>query len=216
MSSTTVAPRPSGEREWVARELHDAVGHHVSLIAVEAGTALYLLDENPEYARRALTTIAARSRDLLGEMHHLLDVLRGQEPPAPDDGAGRIRQLAADSGCAGLPVTLRMSGAVPPSVAATAHRIVQESLTNARRHAAASHAWVLVRREAAGLRVRVDDDGRGCPPAGVRAGHGLAGMHERVAALGGSLTAASRPAGGFRVSAWLPAELPTDDAQPPG
>ncbi|GAA4686886.1 sensor histidine kinase [Pseudonocardia yuanmonensis] len=203
------ARRQAGEeRLRIARELHDVLGHHVSLINVQAGVALYLLDDDPEQARRALATIKDASRDLLREMRSTLGVLRGidEEPPrAPTAGLGMLDRLVADNEAAGLAVETAVSAPdLPPSVDLAAYRIVQEALTNVRKHAGAGRALVRVSEEEGALRIVVDDDGTGPPARPGAGGTGLVGMRERAAALGGTLTHGRAPRGGFRVEARLP------------
>ena len=200
------------ERLRIARELHDVLGHHVSLINVQAGVALYLLDDDPQQARRALSTIKAASGDLLREMRSTLGVLRGidEEPPrAPTAGLAALDRLVADNAAAGLPVETEVDAPdLPAGVDLAAYRIVQEALTNVRKHAGASLATVRVWREGRVLRIVVEDDGRGAPvPADARrAGAGLVGMRERATALGGIVEYGTGPRGGFRVEAEIPVE----------
>jgi signal transduction histidine kinase len=208
--------RGSEERLRIARDLHDSLGHHVSLINVQAGVALHLMDDDPEQARSALAAIKRSSGELLREMRATLGVLRGVDegpPRAPVAGLARLEDLLAENRSAGLPVELEVVGAqreLPPIVDQAAYRIVQESLTNTRRHAGPAHAHVRLEYADDGLSVRVDDDGLGAPahtePSG---GNGLPGMRERATALGGTLTAGPRPGGGFRVTAHLPAPQTT-------
>jgi signal transduction histidine kinase len=200
--------RGSEERLRIARDLHDVLGHHVSLINVQAGVALYLMDDDPEQARSALTAIKQSSRDLLREMRSTLGVLRGvdEEPPhQPVSGLARLDELVEATRAAGLPVTVEISGEpreLPPSVDAAAYRIMQEALTNARKHAGPARASVLLTYTEDGITMRIDDDGAG-PKGGSDGGSGLPGMRERAAALGGTLSAGPRPGGGFRVDAHL-------------
>ncbi len=200
--------RGSEERLRIARDLHDVLGHHVSLINVQAGVALYLMDDDPEQARSALTAIKQSSRDLLREMRSTLGVLRGvdEEPPhQPVAGLARLDELVEATRAAGLPVTVEVSGEpreLPPSVDTAAYRIMQEALTNARKHAGPAEASVLLTYTEDGITMRIDDDGTG-PVGGSDGGNGLPGMRERAAALGGTLTAGPRPGGGFRVDAHL-------------
>jgi signal transduction histidine kinase len=200
--------RGSEERLRIARELHDVLGHHVSLINVQAGVALYLMDDDPEQARSALTAIKRSSRDLLREMRSTLGVLRGvdEEPPHhPVAGLARLDELVAATRAAGLPVTVEISGEpreLPPSVDTAAYRIMQEALTNARKHAGPARASVLLTYTEDGITMRIDDDGTG-PAGATDGGDGLPGMRERAAALGGVLSAGPRPGGGFRVDAHL-------------
>jgi signal transduction histidine kinase len=203
--------RGSEERLRIAQELHDVLGHHVSLINVQAGVALYLMDDDPEQARTALAAIKQSSRELLHEMRATLGVLRGvdeQPPHQPVPGLARLEALAAGTRAAGLPVTVEISGparGLPASVDLAAYRIVQEALTNTRKHAGPAQASVVLRYDEHGLTVQVDDDGHGTGSPGSGSGNGLPGMRERAQALGGTITAGPRPQGGFQVRAFLPA-----------
>jgi signal transduction histidine kinase len=200
--------RGSEERLRIARDLHDVLGHHISLINVQAGVALYLMDDDPEQARSALTAIKQSSRDLLREMRSTLGVLRGvdeQPPHQPVAGLARLDELVEATRAAGLPVTVEIGGEareLPPSVDTAAYRIIQEALTNARKHAGPARASVLLTYTEDGITMRIDDDGTG-PVGKSDGGNGLPGMRERATALGGTLTAGPRPGGGFRVVAHL-------------
>jgi signal transduction histidine kinase len=205
--------RAGEERMRIARELHDVLAHNISLINVQAGVALHLMDEQPGQSRTALVAIKQASNDALGELRSVLDVLRqGDEAPprAPASGLAQLDSLVAGAGATGLEVRTRVEGLPRPLPAGTdlaAFRIVQESLTNVTRHAGPASATVLVRYGPDDLTVRVDDDGRGPAAAtgpGNGNGNGIRGMRERVAALGGELTTGPRPGGGFRVQARLP------------
>jgi signal transduction histidine kinase len=212
--------RAGEERMRIARELHDVLAHNISLINVQAGVALHLMDEQPGQSRSALQAIKQASNDALGELRSVLDVLRqGDEAPprAPASGLDQLASLVAGAGATGLEVRTRVEGTPRPLPSGTdlaAYRIVQESLTNVTRHAGPASADVLVRYGADDLTVQVDDDGKGLESASgrqltdsdrqSRSGRGLAGMRERVAALGGELTTGPRPGGGFRVLARLP------------
>ncbi len=195
------------ERHRIARELHDVLAHSISVINVQAGVGLALLDTDPEQARTALTTIKAKSKEALGEVRQVLDTLRapGDAPRTPAPGLGRLPELVEQAASAGL--TVEVEGeppALPPGTDLAAFRIVQEALTNVVRHSGSRHARVGLAREGGALRLRVDDDG---PATGAEAGgsgNGLAGMRERAAALGGTIEAGPRPDGGFRVLALLP------------
>lgn len=204
------------ERLRIAQELHDVLGHHVSLINVQAGVALYLMDDDPEQARTALTEIKRASRDLLREMRSTLGVLRGvdeQAPRAPTPGLDRLDALLDEVRAAGLPVRRATEGAsrsLPTGVDLAAYRIVQESLTNTRRHAGAGTAVVTLRFGDDALDLTVDDDGAGPAPGAVD-GTGLTGMRERARSVGGTLAAGPGPEQGFRVHAHLPAP-PADPA----
>jgi signal transduction histidine kinase len=202
----------AAERLRIARELHDVVAHSMSVVAVQSGVALHLLDADPERARASLAVIASSSRRALDEMRRLLHVLRpdaasGELSPVP--GLRDLPALAKEMEAAGLAVRLDMDGVPedpPPAVALTAYRIVQEALTNTLRHAGAgSTADVRVRYGPHDVEVDVLDDGRGrATLASAGAGSGLAGMRERVALFGGTLHAGPRPGGGWSVSARLP------------
>jgi signal transduction histidine kinase len=199
------------ERLRIARELHDVLAHNISLINVQSGVALHLIDEQPEQARSALTAINQASADALREVRSVLGVLRGnreQPPLAPTVGLDQLHELVARAATAGVEGELRVSGvrrSLPASVDLAAFRIVQESLTNVVRHAGAGAATVELAYEDGELRVQIDDDGRGTGSLSEDgAGSGIAGMRERAAALGGAFQAGPLPAGGFRVLARLP------------
>jgi signal transduction histidine kinase len=201
--------RAGEERMRIARELHDVLAHNISLINVQAGVALHLMDQQPGQSRNALVAIKQASNDALGELRSVLDVLRqGDEAPprSPASGLAHLDSLVAGAQATGLRVSTRVEGTPRPLPAGTdqaAFRIVQESLTNVTRHAGPAGATVLVRYGGDELTVQVDDDGRGQAAAGG-SGNGIRGMRERVAALGGELATGPRPGGGFRVKARLP------------
>ena len=204
--------RASEERLRIARELHDVLAHNISLINVQAGVALHLMEERPEQARTALTAIKGASKDALGELRSVLDVLRqGDEgvPRTPTAGLDDLDRLVAGAAAAGIDVRVVTEGtprAVPPGVDLAAFRIVQEALTNVTRHAGQATATISLTYGDDHLTVEVDDDGR-VPPGPVNGsggGNGIRGMQERAAALGGRLDAGPRPGGGFRVRAHLP------------
>jgi signal transduction histidine kinase len=207
--------RASEERLLIARELHDVLAHNISLINVQAGVALHLLDERPDQARPALTAIKDASKEALGELRSVLDVLRRSEdgataPRAPTAGLRDLHGLVERTRSAGLDVTLDVSGdarPVPVGVDLAAFRIVQEALTNVVRHARTSTARVRLEYGDDQLTVQVDDDGVNVsvPPV-VAAGRGIAGMRERVQALSGTFEAGPRPGRGFRVRARFPIE----------
>ncbi|MGV9880139.1 sensor histidine kinase [Streptomyces sp. NPDC003006] len=201
--------RADEERLRMARELHDVLAHSISVINVQAGMGLALLDSDPEQARTALTTIKAASKEALGEVRHVLDTLRapGEAPRAPAPGLDRLPELVEQAGSTGLTVDVTTEGArakLPPGTDLAAFRIVQEALTNVVRHSGSRHARVLVRHDEAALTLRVDDDGPATGADAGGSGNGLAGMRERAAALGGTIEAGPRPDGGFRVTAALP------------
>ncbi len=196
----------SEERLTMAQELHDVLAHNISLIHVQASTALHLIDEHPEQARTALATIKQASKDVLGEMRSVLNVLREGAPRSPTAGMDRLDELIERSGPG---ITKRVGGRVrplPPGVDRAAYRIVQEALTNVTKHAPGSKASVDIDYGERMLVIRVEDDGTGRPGSltGAGGGNGIPGMRERAAALGGVLTAGRRPEGGFRVEARLP------------
>ncbi|SDS97695.1 sensor histidine kinase [Jiangella sp. DSM 45060] len=203
--------RATEERLRIARELHDVLGHNISLINVQAGAALHALsrdgDDGP--AAEALTAIKETSREALRELRGTLGVLRQVDEAAPTEpapGLWRLPELAERSRAAGLAVDVSTDGepvGLRPAVDLAAFRIVQEALTNATRHAGAGRVAVRIGYGRDDVTVDVSDDGRG---AGTRAddGSGIDGMRSRAAALGGTLDAADRPEGGFRVTARLP------------
>jgi signal transduction histidine kinase len=204
------------ERRRIARELHDVVAHHVSVMGVLATGARRVLRRTPDTADEALATIEETSRTALREMRRLLDVLRTDAEPAaelaPQPGLAGIETLVEQVNEAGLPVVLQVDGRpgpLDPGMALTIYRIVQEALTNALKHAGPATAEVRLRFGVYWLVVEVFDTGRG-PSAGVvdgaAVGHGLVGMRERVALYGGSLRIGPRPGGGFRVYAKLPVD----------
>lgn len=210
--------RAGEERLRIARELHDVLAHHISLMNVQASVGLELMDGNPEQARTALTAVKQASREALGELRGVLAILKGEgeaAPRTPTAGLADLDELVARASTAHLAVRLERDdevGAMPGPVGLAAYRIVQEAVTNAVRHSAAS--LVTVRLELArmpdhdgdALRVTVEDDGRGAAAGGRSAGggHGLRNMRERATALGGTLTSGPRREGGWRVVALLP------------
>ncbi|SNS86780.1 Signal transduction histidine kinase [Actinomadura meyerae] len=209
----------SEERLRMARELHDVLAHNISMINVQAGVALHLIDQNPEQARTALAAIKDASKEALTEMRGVIGALRSEgetAPRAPAAGLDRLDDLLDRARSAGLAVDAEITGDRRPLHANTdlaAFRIVQEALTNVTRHAGPGPvtARVLIAYREHGIEVRVEDDGRGAPLLDDRpGGSGLRGMRERAAALGGTFDAGPRPGGGFRVRAELP--LPEGDA----
>ncbi|GHE82883.1 two-component sensor histidine kinase [Streptomyces longispororuber] len=214
--------RADEERLRIARELHDVLAHSISVINVQAGVGLALLDSDPEQARTALATIKAASKEALGEVRQVLDTLRppgsrdpaggtgpgsGTAPRAPAPGLARLPELVEQAGAAGLAVTVATEGRrapLPPGTDLAAFRIVQEALTNVVRHSGSRRARVLVRYGPGTVTLRVDDDGPATGADAGGSGNGLAGMRERAAALRGTIEAGPRPDGGFRVTAVLP------------
>ncbi|MEV5241819.1 sensor histidine kinase [Streptomyces cinnamoneus] len=209
----------TAERARIARELHDVVAHNVSVMVVQADGAAYVLDGSPEQAKQALETISSTGRQALAEMRRLLGVLRtddsgegGEYVPQPD--VEQIGDLVEQVRGAGLPVDFKVEGAprpLPSGVELTAYRIVQEALTNTRKHGGPDvGASVRLTYFDDGLGLLVEDDGRGAQHELYEAGgadgmgHGLIGMRERVGMIGGTLDAGPRPGGGFRISVLLP------------
>jgi signal transduction histidine kinase len=202
------------ERARIARELHDVVGHSVSVMTVQAGAVRRLLRPEQEREREALLVVEHTGREALAEMRRMVGVLRHpEEAPAlaPQPGLEQLARLVAQAREAGLPVELRVEGEpapLPPGVDLAAYRAVQEGLTNARKHAGAGRVEVVVRYADSRVELLVVDDGRG-NGSGDGLGHGLAGMRERVALYGGEFEAGPRPEGGYalRVSLPLTAEV---------
>ena len=197
------------ERRRIARELHDVVAHSVSVMTVQAGAVRRLLRPDQERERQALEVVEATGREALTEMRRLVGLLReqGSMPefsPQPsmravDVHVGTVRE-------AGLPVELEIDGApreLPPGVDLSAYRVIQEALTNALRYAGPAQAWVTVRWSDDTLELEIANDGRSEPGVGG-GGHGLAGLRERVALVGGTVDSGPRPGGGFVVRAQLP------------
>jgi signal transduction histidine kinase len=207
------------ERLRIARELHDVVAHSLSVVALHAGTARMVADDNPLAARAALGTIESASRSALAEMRRLLGVLRGaggDQPGelAPAPGLGDLDALVAEVVRSGVTVRVRIEGErpdVPAGIDLSAYRIVQEALTNVIKHAGRARTTIAVRYTDDAVTVEVDDEGPSVDassPTSSQPGHGLVGMRERVAIYGGDLEAGFRPTGGFHVAARLPfAEL---------
>jgi signal transduction histidine kinase len=200
------------ERTRIARELHDVVAHHVSMMVVQAEAGPVAVERDPARAAGAFEAIAATGRQALTEMRRLLGVLRGdgdQAPSlAPQPGLAQVPSLVEQVGRAGLEVELVVEGdqaPLPAGVELSAYRIVQEALTNALTHSGSPRARVLVRYGERDLEVQVRDEGRGGgAAAGGRDGRGLVGMRERVGLFGGELRAGPGPDGGFTVDARLP------------
>jgi signal transduction histidine kinase len=193
----------------MARELHDVLAHSISVINVQAGVGLALLDSDPEQARTALTTIKSASKEALGEVRQVLAGLRapGDAPRAPAPGLDRLPELVEQAAGAGLAVTVATDGrrgAVPPGADLAAFRIVQEALTNVVRHSGSRTAEVRIAYGAGSVRLQIDDEGPATGDDAGGSGNGLIGMRERAAALGGTIEAGPRPGGGFRVRAQLP------------
>jgi signal transduction histidine kinase len=205
--------RTSEERLRIARELHDVVAHNISLINVQAGSALHLIDQQPERARTALSAIKVASKETLVELRSVLGVLRQVDeaaPRSPAPGLGRLDEIVSRASSAGLPVAVEVEGAsngLPPGVDRAAYRIVQEALTNVTRHAGPARATVRISYGERDVVLQIDDDGLGGTTNGSPStGNGILGMRERAAALGGTVQTGPRPGGGFRVRAWLPVD----------
>jgi signal transduction histidine kinase len=200
------------ERTKIARELHDVVAHHMSLIAVRAETAPYRMAGLPGPVLTEFGSLSAAAREALADMRRLLGVLRHDQPAdrAPQPQLSDLPDLIDAARQAGLPVELTVParlGQLPPGVGVCAYRIVQESLSNASRHAPGASVTVSVDRGAGAVLLRVENGPGGAATGSANGhgpGHGLTGMRERVALLGGSLSAGPAPGGGFVVSAVLP------------
>ena len=218
LAAETAADRAvQDERDRIARELHDIVSHHVSVMVIQAGAARLALDRRPDEARTALAAIERTGRQAMTDMRRMLGVLVESAPsdtalePMPD--LGRLGALVEEVGAAGLPVALRVEGtpaSMDPGVSLSAYRIVQESLTNVLKHAAGARAEVVVRYAPRAIDLEITDVGgrRDASPGGVAlpgAGRGLVGMRERAALYGGTLEAGPTPTG-YRVAARLPIE----------
>jgi signal transduction histidine kinase len=214
----------AAERARIARELHDVVAHNVSVMVVQADGASYALGSDPDRARQALAAISATGRQALAEMRRMLGVLRrnedGTEPGrAPLPGIGQLGELLEQTRATGLALSFTVEGVpqpLPDGAALAAYRIVQESLTNTRKHGGPrATAEVTLRYLEDALLLRITDDGRGAAAASDGAGHGLTGMRERVAVYGGWVQAGPRPSGGYHVTALLPLVAPAPQAAYP-
>jgi len=216
------------ERLRIAREVHDVVGHSLSVINMQAGVALHVLGKRPEQAEPALQAIRQTSKDALEELRGTLAVFRGPEgadeesgtaapaseaaaetgpPRTPVPGLDRLDELTAGIESTDSRVAVRIEGeraALPSAVDHAAYRIVQEALTNAVRHAGGAEATVVIGYHREELVVQITDSGPARPGAAYREGSGIAGMRERARAVGGRLWAGPRTEGGFRVRAELP------------
>ncbi len=201
--------RVEAERLRIARELHDVVAHNISLINVQATMGVHVMPGQPEQATAALVAIKQASRQALRELRRILDVLRQadeDEPTGPAPGLGQLEAMVISTGQAGLPTRLSIQGTPRPisdTVDVAAYRIIQESLTNALRYAAPAPTEVTLRYRTESLTILITDEGRVKAP-GPQSGHGIAGMRERAAAVGGTLEAGPAPSGGFTVRAELP------------
>jgi signal transduction histidine kinase len=201
----------AAERARIAREMHDVIAHHVSVIVVQADGAGYAFDRDPARARQAIDVISRTGRQALAETRRLLGVLRDGEETAgltPQPGLAEVSGLLAEARLAGLAVSLTVEGTPRPLDGGrelAAYRIVQEALTNTRKHGGlGADAAVLLRYSDDGLLVRVTDTGR-APTDADGTGHGITGMRERAQLYGGTLRTGPRPGGGYEVTATLPA-----------
>lgn len=199
------------ERLRIARELHDVVAHTMSTINVQAGVAAYVAGDLPPTAADALQAIKKASKDGLRELRAILAVLRQVDDPEsnqPQPGLSRLNALVAGVSAAGLPTTIVTTGqppnVLPPAVDLAAYRIVQESLTNSIRHAGPATASVQISYAQREIRLRITDTGCGPASSDTSGGHGLIGMRERAAAVGGGLDVGRARSGGFQVTAHLP------------
>ncbi len=197
------------ERARIARELHDVIAHHVSMIVLQAGAERRVLDDGNASTHEVLQTIEQTGRSALTEMRRLLGMLRSDanEPLRPQPGLNDVPTLVGQLREAGLPVELRIDGerrGLPVGIELSAYRIVQEALTNALKHAGDAHATVHVHYDADALELEIIDDGAGRGALATGGGHGLVGMRERVALYGGRFDASRNPGGGFVVSVKLP------------
>jgi signal transduction histidine kinase len=209
------------ERLRIARDLHDMVGHHLALINVQAGVAAHVLEAAPDQALSALAHVRQSSRAALNDLRETIGLLRQpDDPPAPVEpatGLDRLDDLVAGFRRSGLRIDQNINGEprpLPPAADLTAYRVIQESLTNVSKHARGAAVRLCLTYSPTALHVQVDDDGNSWPRTRVRhapeqaaargEGHGIIGMRERVAVVGGKLETGQRPDGGFRVRAVLP------------
>jgi signal transduction histidine kinase len=203
------------ERARIATELHDVVAHSVSIIAVQAGAAEQLLESRPDAAREHLAAVRRTAREAMTEMRRVLDVLSGEDATyAPQPGLSRLPDLIDEVVGAGVPVELVEEGEraeLPAGIDLVAFRVIQESLTNVRKHAGDVPTQVALRYGAKELDVEITNEaGRAQVAMDGGGGHGLFGMRERVRLFGGRFEAGELAGGGFRVHAWLPLEeVPT-------
>ncbi|MEV7116332.1 sensor histidine kinase [Streptomyces anulatus] len=212
------------ERGRIARELHDVVAHHMSVISIQAQVAPHLVEHPTEELRENLTGIRENALEALAELRRVLGVLRSEDAPAqsarhaPQPGLDRLDELVATVRSAGLAVTVSTTGAprpLSPGVELSAYRIVQEALSNVMRHAPGASAGVAIGHRPSGVTVRVVNsppDRPAAPSPGVR--HGLLGMRERTAMLGGELATGPTPDGGWEVTAILPTGTETTEEAP--
>jgi signal transduction histidine kinase len=197
------------ERARIARELHDAIAHNVSMVVMQAGAERRVIEKGGGSPHEVLATIEQVGRGALTEMRRLIGMLRSDDgdPLAPEPGLGDVALLVSQVREAGLPVDLRIEGTrrdLPLGIELSAYRIIQEALTNALKHAGDARASVLIRYGEDSLELEIADDGAGAAAAVASGGHGLVGMKERVALYGGQLDAGHRPGRGFAVRVLLP------------
>ncbi|MDQ1039156.1 signal transduction histidine kinase [Streptomyces sp. V3I8] len=212
--------RVAEERLRIARDLHDVVAHHIALVNVQAGVAAHVMDKRPDQAKEALAHVREASRSALNELRATVGLLRQsgdpEAPTEPAPGLHRLEELVGTFRSAGLPVEVARTDqgtTLPAAVDLAAYRVIQEALTNVRKHAGQeAKAEVSVVRVGPDVEITVLDDGPGDDAAArleENGGHGLLGMRERVTALGGTCTAGPRYGGGFRVHAILPVKSRT-------
>src|SRR5215211_6140182 len=206
--------RVAEERLRIARDVHDVAAHALASIALQAGVGTRLGAREPQQAQDALARIRGASTDALGELRGVLDLLRADdaaEPRDPTPALADLDRLVSDAAGNGMDVRVEVRGdrhPLPAVIEVAAYRIVQESLTNVVRHAGSPTATVTLTYVDTGFEVEVLDEGRGVAGVGEPAGHGITGMKERAAAVGGRLEAGPGPQGGFRVWARLPVGAP--------
>ncbi|HEX6021768.1 MAG TPA: sensor histidine kinase, partial [Solirubrobacter sp.] len=196
--------RLEDERMRIARDLHDVLGHTIVGVSVQASVVADVIDEDPAEAKAALQNIREQTNEALTELRAAVGLLRADAPRSPAPGLAALEGLVASTRDAGVKVDIDVDGdprPLPRAVELTAYRIVQESLTNVIRHAQAKTARVAVRYSDDALDIEITDDGRG---ADAPEGHGLTGMRERAAAVGGTVVTGRAPGGGFRVHTHLP------------
>jgi signal transduction histidine kinase len=209
----------ASERARIARELHDMVGHALSLIVIQAGGAQRVMQSKPELVNESLASIQTIGRQAMTDMERMLGMLRAPEAEGrelgPQPGLGDVEDLVSTVSGAGLPVEVKVEGQpvpLPPSIDLSAYRIIQEALTNVVKHAGQASAAVRILYGSNDLELEIIDTGQGAGDGGeesMRGGRGLIGMKERVGLFGGDITAGPRPEGGFRVHARLPLGGPT-------
>ena len=202
--------RVAAERTRIARDLHDVVAHSVSVMVIQAAAARRSLTSSPEQTADAIESIESTGRRTMSELRSILGVLRTDVSDATLAPQPSLSSLESLAGLDGLPVTVTVEGdltALPESVSVTGYRLIQEALTNVRRHAGSvDRVTVALRADGAGVRIEVIDNGRGAGALPDADGFGLIGMRERVAAVGGTVEAGPQPGGGWRVRAVLPVD----------